>query len=72
MSRKPATRRQSSPPPTDPPPSAEGDAAATAPPSVPTAPVQRIRIKRPPLQRAGGHVLTERGWVPAASHDEEK
>lgn len=70
MSRKPATRRQSSPPPTDPPPSTAGD-AATAPPSDPVAPVQRIRIKKPPLLRAGGHVLTERGWQPV-TQDEEK
>lgn len=35
-------------------------------PDRPAAPVTHFRMTRPktPLVRAGGHVLTERGWVP--------
>lgn len=53
---------------------ADGD--APIPSDVPSTPdpIKRIRIKpaneadRP---RAGGHVLTDRGWVPEATHQEK-
>ncbi|HEV2784690.1 MAG TPA: hypothetical protein VGX25_35345 [Actinophytocola sp.] len=41
----------------------DGGDAATAQPSPPAVPLRRVRIRHEPAERAGGYVLTQRGWV---------
>ena len=36
---------------------------------MPGEPIKHIRIKKEAPPVAGGHVLTERGWEPAAVHE---
>lgn len=46
----------------EPAPSEPAPAAAPAEPVPPAEPVRKYQIERPAPYRAGGHVLTERGW----------
>lgn len=43
---------------------ADPGAAAESTPPAPRQPITRHRIAPRPVIRAGGYVLTERGWVP--------